>query len=59
MFAEGEIIPLVNEQKLLKTELQSICGINGGDGVRGLPLCYEGLELKEESTAAKVPLSSD
>lgn len=60
MLAKGKIFTLVDEQKLLKMELQSIGGINGGDGVRGLPLCYEGLELKEEeSTAVKVPLSSD
>lgn len=59
MLAKGEIFPHVDKQKRLKMELQSISGINGWDGVRGFPLCYEGLELKEESTAVKVPLSSD
>lgn len=48
---QRKIFPLVDEHKLLKMDLQGISGISGGDEVRGLPLCYEGLELKEEERA--------
>lgn len=41
-----KIFQLVDEQKLLKMDLQSISGIIGGDEVRGLPLLLRRIRIK-------------